>query len=284
MEKALRSHRDELIAADTDAKLDYALVKISNARKDRHLKVSLVEGGLEPAGGGEGEPSNYPLTDASHLHAPIRFAVDYGAPGRYFFFVSDAAKNLAEFTGKNLPEVGDKLIAINDQPIAEYFKAIEPYHCYSTVNNLWWQAAIWMPQKSAEFPPAFYREDFAATFERRDGQHYSVTLPYLQPNAIKWIGTSERRYPNFRLLFSTQTYDFYVHDGGKPVALLARLPRESGRRRRSFAGLCAEKRLARSRADLGRHLTIPSCGRGRCGIWGWNEDFHFSLDKFKKKL
>ncbi len=221
VEKALRSHRDELIAADTDAKLYYALVKISNARKDRHLKVSLVKGGLEPAGGGEGEPSNYPLTDASHLHAPIRFAVDYGAPGRYFFFVSDAAKNLADFAGKNLPEVGDKLIAINDQPIAEYFKAIEPYHRYSTANNLWWQVASWMPQKSAEFPPAFYRANFAATLERRDGQRYSVTLPYLQPDVINWKGTNERRYSGFRLLFSTQTYDFYVHDAGKPVVLLA---------------------------------------------------------------
>ena len=38
----MRKYRDELIRADTDEKLFYALLKISNARKDRHLDISLV--------------------------------------------------------------------------------------------------------------------------------------------------------------------------------------------------------------------------------------------------
>ncbi len=45
VEKEMRRYRDELLDADTDEKLYYALVKISNARKDRHLTVGLVEGG-----------------------------------------------------------------------------------------------------------------------------------------------------------------------------------------------------------------------------------------------
>lgn len=53
------SHRDELIATDTGAKLCYALVKTSNARNDRFFQVSLVKGGLNLAGGGNGESLNY---------------------------------------------------------------------------------------------------------------------------------------------------------------------------------------------------------------------------------
>ncbi|MGD8540450.1 MAG: hypothetical protein PVI66_17190, partial [Candidatus Aminicenantes bacterium] len=41
VKKEMLRFREELIAADTDEKLYYALVKISNSRKDRHLKVSL---------------------------------------------------------------------------------------------------------------------------------------------------------------------------------------------------------------------------------------------------
>lgn len=39
--------KDEMIAADNDEKLFNVLMKISNARKDRHLRVSLVKGGLK---------------------------------------------------------------------------------------------------------------------------------------------------------------------------------------------------------------------------------------------
>ncbi len=49
------------------------------------------------------------------LHAPIRFFADYSKPDRYFIFLGDYAKNIAEITGGKVPEVGDKLVAINDQ-------------------------------------------------------------------------------------------------------------------------------------------------------------------------
>ena len=220
VKKAMLRYRDELIAADTDEKLYYALVKISNARKDRHLKVSLVKGGLTLPDTTGVNLHNYPVAGTKIPHAPIRFAVDYGIPGKYFIFVSDYSKNIANFVGENLPEIGDKLLAINGQHIADYRKKIEPYHRYSTINSFWWQFATWIPQKSYQFPPCFYREKVTYLLERRTGERCSITLPYLPPDKIDWEGFGERSYPDFRLVFSTETYDFYRYEDKKKVILL----------------------------------------------------------------
>lgn len=220
VKKEMLRYRDELVAADTDEKLYYALVKISNARKDRHLKVSLVKGGLTlPDTTGVGL-HNYPVVGAKIPHAPVRFAVDYGTPGKYFVFVSDYSKNIADFVGENLPETGDKLLAINGQPIAEYRRAIEPYHRYSTTEGFWWKFAVWLPQKSYQFSSSFYREKVTYLLERKTREQYLISLPYLLPEKIVWEGFGERRYPGFSLAFSTQTYDFYHRGDGKKVILL----------------------------------------------------------------
>ena len=216
VEKAMRRYREELLAADTDEKLYYALVKISNARKDRHLRVSLVEGGLKLQHTAGVRMENYPVAGAEIPHAPIRFAVDYGSPGSPFVFVADYA--VAEGMG---PAVGDKLVGINDQPIADYIEAIEPYHRYSTVRGFWWQLATWIPQKSFQFPPHFYRDTITFTLEPKNGDHYSLTMPYLLPGEIEWAGMGKRQYPGFRLEYATETYDLYASEARKPLLILA---------------------------------------------------------------
>lgn len=43
----MRALRDTVIGADTEERLFYALTRLSNRRRDRHLSVALVPGGLE---------------------------------------------------------------------------------------------------------------------------------------------------------------------------------------------------------------------------------------------
>ena len=220
VKKEMLRYRDELIAADTDEKLYYALAKISNARKDRHLKISLVNRGLTLPNTAGVDLHNYPEPGEEILHSPIRFAVDYGTPGKYFVFVSDYARNIRDYVGKNMPEIGNKLIAINDQPIAVYRKEKEPSHRYSTIEGFWWKFADWIPQKSYQFPPRFYRKNFSCLLERKSGEQYSITLPYLLPDKIEWEGFGDRSYPGFKKVFSTQTFDFYLWEDEKKVILL----------------------------------------------------------------
>ena len=213
-------YRDEMIAADTDEKLYYVLVKISNARRDRHLKVSLVEDGLSLNNTSGVSLSNYPAPDAEILQAPIRFVVDYGTPEHYFFFVGDSAGNIKELAEENLPEIGDKLLAVNNESVFDYLEKIKPYHRYSTINGLWNKFALWISRKSYQFPSEFHREKVTYLLERKSGEKYSITLPYLPPEKIEWEGYGERQYPGFKPAFSTQTYDLYLHDQMKPVILL----------------------------------------------------------------
>jgi hypothetical protein len=218
--KEIKNCREEMIAADTDEKLFYALVKISNARKDRHLRVRLVEGGLTLRNTAGVSIVDSSVPEGHILHAPIKFAADFSTPGKYFIFVSGFARNIHDFTANNLPEIGDKLLAINDKEIKSYRKEIEPYHRYSTIEGFWWHFASLIPQKDYQFPPGFYRSKIFFKLEKRDGSRYTLALPYLHPEKITWEEKGKRRYPGFTQLFSTQTYDLYKNDQGIPILLL----------------------------------------------------------------
>jgi len=210
VEREMLRFRDELIAADSEEKLYYALAKISNARKDRHLRINLVEGGISLPDTTGVEQANYPVPGSRVLHAPIRFATDYGTPGAYFVFVSDYAEDIRESGRGEAPGIGDKLIAVNGRDFADYVAEIEPYHRYSTINGFWWQLATWIPQRSHQFPPEFYRASLELILERRSGERYSLALPYLPPAEIEWVGHGERRYSGFTRVSSSESFDVYL--------------------------------------------------------------------------
>jgi hypothetical protein len=219
VEREMLRFRDELIAADTEEEFYYALAKISNARKDRHLRINLVEGGISLRHMAGVEQANYPVPGSPVLHAPIRFAADYGTPGAYFVFVSDYAEDIRESSGSEAPGIGDKLIAINGRDFADYVAEIEPYHRYSTVNGFWWQLATWIPQRSHQFPPEFYRASLELILERKSGERYSLALPYLPPAEIDWVGHGERQYPSFRHVSSSESFDLYLSRERRVVLL-----------------------------------------------------------------
>jgi len=218
VERAMLRLRDEVIAADTEEKLYYALAKLSNARKDRHLSIGLVQGGITLRDTTGVPQANYPVPGTPVLHAPIKFATDYGSPGGYFVFVADYAQDIGRHSGGSVPQVGDKLVAINGLAFADYVAAIEPYHRYSSVNGLWWQLATWIPQRSYQFPRSLYRENLELQLERQSGEQYQLVLPYMAQDEISWLGQGAQHYPGFTLVFSTPTFDLYRSQ--RPQAVL----------------------------------------------------------------
>ncbi len=214
--------REELINADSDTKLYYALAKLSNARKDRHLRLALVSGGLQL----EHDAGLYRY-DAEHglqknpvRSAPLRFAVDYGTADSYFLFVSDFGKRINELSGGNVPQIGDRLLAINGTPADEHLKNIEPYLRYSSINGRWHQFALSATVDDAQLPPSLYRDDVTYDLERRDGSTYRITLPYLAPSEIDWNEHDRRQYDGFRRLLETGTFDLYVSEGDRQILIL----------------------------------------------------------------
>jgi len=226
VESEMLRYRDELIAADTEEKLYYALLKISNVRRDRHLRVFPVEGGLTLPDtiGIEESQANSPVQGSRVPHAPVRLRPDYATPGEYFLFVADRARDFGQFSNGVVPGLGDRVISINGTPVDRYREEVRDYHRVSTENSFWWQFATWVPQRSVQFPRRFYGDELTLELERREsGERYHLSLPYLPPQDFEWEGHSERRYPGFSRveeMSGYETYDLYLSDDDLPVILL----------------------------------------------------------------
>ena len=207
--ESMMAVRDEVVAAETDHALYYALVKLSNARHDRHLSVTAAEGGIA-------------VPDDPGVAAPIRFHTDYGTPGGYFLFVADFAKDVARLSPDGqAPQIGDRLVAINGQSADDYIAALEPYHRYSSVNGFWQRMAPTVNEKKRFVPPSLYQDTLTVTLQGTDGTAYDLTLPYLEADEIDWAGHSDRVFTGFALVEKRTTFDLYRHAGGRNVLVIA---------------------------------------------------------------
>ena len=221
VEAAMRAYRDEVIQAETDQELFYALVKMSNARRDRHLRVNLVEGGLDVSKSYSLSANpNYPDLDAppEDEAAALRFAVDYESER---MFVSDFAANWLRHYGSPTPAVGDFLIRINGVAFRDYIRKIKPYFRFSTANGFWVAAADALPKRTPILPGEFYGNVLSVELEKADGYRYELALPYMRRDEIRWAIGRKREYPDFERLLEKTTFDLYRSTNGKPVLLIS---------------------------------------------------------------
>ena len=222
VEAAMRAYEGEVVGARSEEELFYALVKLSNARKDRHLRVSTAEGGLRIAEAYDlSANTNYPgldLEGSGPPTAPIRFAVDYGrAPEAYPLFVADLGEALEGIPGAEGIGVGDLLTAVGGVPIERFVEQIRPYFRYSTENGFRVRMAEGLNVKTPILPRSFYGADLEVTLEGRRGSR-TVRLPYLPASAVRWQGRGERRYEGFELVREFGVFDLYRHGGAEEGA------------------------------------------------------------------
>lgn len=197
----------DLLEATSDVDLYYALVKISSARRDRHLRVVPAKGGLEVPGFGD------------ETEAPLRFATDYGTAGAYGVFVADFdASRFA--TSEWAPALGDRVVAVNGLPLADYVAEVAAYYSWSTVENLWWHVAADLHERNADIPPDRFSDEVTFKLRTAEGTEYEVTVPYLPEHSIAWSGSKGPVYPEMARAFSTDTYDLYRHTAGREVLVL----------------------------------------------------------------
>lgn len=228
--------RDEFIAADTDAKMFYTLRKLSSLRRDSHLHVYPVEGGIELTGIERGFGAKI---EKWTQHAPIKFKPDYGTPPDHFLFVSDFSKNISDLSGAPGPAIGDVLRSVNGEPADDYLDKLARYHGKSSYDSLWWDLAYSLPLKAWFIDPAMYDGDtITLGLERANGEPYELEVPYLRYESIEWSGYDDRytdiarveymasdpqfaaeeemfnawKYPGYKRIFSTPSYDLYVNE------------------------------------------------------------------------
>ena len=156
----MKKLRTEFIASKTEAEIWYALVKLSNARRDRHLRVIPVYGGLNPPERGSCVSAPiYVLPDYSDIHNPKVFV---GARGE----------------GVDSPNPGDVIVGVNGRSIGEYISEFTPWIRHSTLHGLYWYMAYELPKQVTHVPLDLYSERLNLTLESASGRQYDISLPY----------------------------------------------------------------------------------------------------------
>ena len=156
----MRKLRSEFVDAKTETELYHALVKLSNARRDRHLRVRPVDGGLEP-------PEELPC-----VSAPVHVLPDISDIRSPTFLVGRVDQGLTS------PMPGDVITGVNGRSMAEYMDAFTPWIHHSSLPGLYWLMAYDLPKRVSNVPQSLYSERLNLTLERPSGQRYNVSLPY----------------------------------------------------------------------------------------------------------
>jgi hypothetical protein len=203
----MRALRDTVVDASTEERLFYALTRLSHSRRDRHLSLALVPGGLRLRDS-TGVPQWGDGASPPARQAPIRILPDYGEQGGYY--VGDVASDRSLAPNAR---PGDRILSIDARPVAELEAAMRPYIRHSSSIGLRWKTAEAMTQRTAEFPRGLRRETLRLEVRRLDGTETAYELPYLAADDIVWQRVSEPFYPGFRVVRSTPTWDLWLPQG-----------------------------------------------------------------------
>ena len=198
----MKKLRDEFIAAETELDLYFALVKLSNVRRDRHLEVDTVERGLE---GPERRPCVaapiYVLPEITDVHNPT-------------FFVSAAGE------GVTSPQMKDVIVGVNGSSMEEYIDEFAPWIRHSTLPRLYWEMARDLPRRIPDLPLSLYSERLYLTLERPSGGRYDVSLPYTDNcGGVSRSWRSTDPYPGFVEVMERENFDVLV-DESRGIVLL----------------------------------------------------------------
>ncbi|GAA4272911.1 hypothetical protein U6A24_06490 [Aquimarina gracilis] len=196
----MKACEQEFVNASSEEELWYALQKLSNARKDRHLSIDKVSKGIKPP-------------EVSKGRAPIVFYPDFSSLEKTVFFVSDVEEN------NNKVQIGDELVEINGASLDEYIKWVEPYMRYSTTNNFLVRLADRIGKKDNSLPRSFYKDKLYLKLKNRKGQLYEAVLPYKKEVNLKY-GRFIRNYKGYKLAWKAKSFWVYAPKDPKNKTLL----------------------------------------------------------------
>ena len=194
----MKSLRAEFVASRTETELYYALWKLSNARRDVHLRLWPVDGGLQPP------------RQASCVSAPLHVLPDYSDIDNPTFFVAGVGAGLAS------PKVGDVIVGVNGRSMAEYVNEFTPWIRHSTLYGLYWRMAHELPKQVSTVPPRLYSGQLDLTLENSSGQRYDVSLPY---SGVCQHFDLMARYPGFDEVMKRENFNVLL-DRSRQMILL----------------------------------------------------------------
>ena len=196
--------RDEVVAATTEEELYYALTRLSNARRDSHLSITPVDGGLAPPR----------LPEA---RAPIHVLPDYSDMDEPSFFVAGVDED--HLDGADV-RIGDLIVRVNGRTAAEYVETFRAWTRHSSVQGLSWNLARDLPLRLPATAPWMYGETLELDLERDSGERIAVSLPYLPPAQVEIAFGEPELYPGFSPVLERFNFNVLRPDDGRPIVLL----------------------------------------------------------------
>ena len=194
----MKALRDEFLSAETELDLYFALVKLNNARRDAHLRVRTVDGGLP---GPE---------DRTCDAAPIMVVPEIEDVRDPTFFVALVDE------GVTSPQPGDVVVAVNGRSMAEYIDELTPLTRHSTLSGLYWRLAGDMILRRDGVPRTAYSDRLYLTLEQPSGERYDVALPY-SARCSRYTVVSD--FPGFEPVMQRENFNVFVHETREIVLL-----------------------------------------------------------------
>ena len=223
---AMKALRDDVVAAETEEALYYALARLSHARRDRHLDLFLVPGGLTLPDSAGLDVSGGP-DPAAPKQAPARIFPDYSdGAAEADYFVGGVASGAFDFEqsavegwAENLP--GARIVSVNGMPVEAWHDSAAAFIRHSTHAQLRWKLAEAMTLSTAAMPPHLRADTLRLEFREHNGQVAARSpLPFADPSDLAWNGIGEPNYPGLSLALHTPTFDLLTPDDGRPFLVI----------------------------------------------------------------
>lgn len=202
--------RDRVVNAETEEDLYYALTLLSNARRDSHLYLTPVPGGL-------------PGPMLPEAHAPIQVRPDYtdmAAPGFFVSGVDRSALEASGLPGADRVRIGDSIVRINGRGIPEFVETFRAWTRHSALQGLYWRLARDVPIRTPATAPWMYGETLDLELEDGAGRRYEASLPYLEPAEVSLELGEAELYPGFSVVMERFNFNVLRPDDGRPIVLL----------------------------------------------------------------
>jgi hypothetical protein len=210
---AMMALRSKVIEAQNEEQLFYAIAEVGHARRDRHLDLALVPGGLQVS-----DSAGLDIVGQEELpprSAALRVYPDYSRDDPAYF-IGDVATASGTESGSEadidveLPPIGGRILSVNGRTTAEWHTAATAFMRHSSIIGLKWKLAEAMSLATATFPPDLRSEVLTLEVEAPDGGSETYALPYYDAETLTWAGTGAPSYPGTAIALSTPTYDLHV--------------------------------------------------------------------------
>jgi hypothetical protein len=193
--------RDDFRIVRSDLELFRAVARLSAVRCDAHMEVLPINGGL--------------AVDATEYSTGIEFAPDFEKLDERVFCVQRVANSVDGMD--RVTHVGDVLVSINGQSVADFEGVVGPYLRYSTLNGRAWALARALGTQPGWWPTMEQGRDFLYRLRNAERGEYEVRLTRRMTADISWPPLPSRTFPGFALALPLRSFDLYRPAAGQNI-------------------------------------------------------------------